>query len=459
MQTRLQTLTIALDHLKAGRFEQCAALCRPLLAADTDDVDARFFLGVCMATAGRIDEAIAYLNLVIEIMPTHPDARRELGRMLQAQGLALVDRGQMDDAIAAFGRGAAIDPANAAAHANLAQALATEGRFAESLAASHDALRLSPSDITMNINQAVTLMKSGRLLEGWAANEWRHKRPGREKLPPALMLPKLKHLGSLKGRAIVIYHEEGFGDTIQFLRYAQLLTQAGAKVILWAPQELVRLLRGQSDIAEVLTGNINLPKFDFHCPIISLPYIFETAPETIPTPGPYIHADLGLAQRWAETLPEGKRVGLVWSGEPRAYDPAAQALDCRRSVPLSSLAPLIRIPGLTFVSLQFGTARSQVTPDIHDPMSSVKDFSETAAIIANLDLVVAVDTAVAHLAAAMGKPVFLLDRYDNCWRWLHGRSDSPWYPTLRIFRQQRMGDWGSAIAAAAAALEAFAGHG
>jgi hypothetical protein len=454
MQTRLQSLTTALEHLKAGRFDQCAALCRPLLAADPDDIDARFFLGVCLATGGQIDEAIAYLTRVVDAMPEHVDAKRELARMLQAQGLALVDQGRMDDAIAAFGRGVATDPMNAAAHANLAHALATEGRFAESLAATSDALRISPTDIPIHINHAVALLKSGRLQEGWAAHEWRHKHPGREKLPPALMLPKLKHLGGVRGRTIVIYHEEGFGDTIQHLRYAQLLTQAGAHVILWAPEELVRLARGQADIAEVLTGNVNLPKFDFHCPIISLPYVFDTALETIPAPVPYIQADAALAAALAARLPAGRRVGLVWSGEPRSYDPAAQALDRRRSLPLVALAPLTALPGLTFVSLQVGAAQAQITPGIHNPMGGVKDFADTAAIIANLNLVVSVDTAVAHLAGAMGKPVFLLDRHDNCWRWLHGRTDSPWYPTMRIFRQAKMGDWSEPAAQVAEAVKA-----
>jgi hypothetical protein len=174
---------------------------------------------------------------------------------------------------------------------------------------------------------------------------------------------------------------------------------------------------------------------------------------------PYIAAEPERAQRWAgrfnaARLPGGPRIGLVWSGEPRAYDPTAQALDARRSIPFETLRPLTELPGFAFVSLQMGRAWSQVSPPVHDPMGEVRDFADTAAIIANLDLVVSVDTSVAHLAGAMGKPVYLLDRYDNCWRWLAGRTDSPWYPTLRIFRQPHMGDWGSVVQAAAAALTA-----
>ena len=296
MPDRLQTLQAALADLKAGRFDRCADLCRTLLIAEPDDTDASFFLGVCLATHGQLDEAIGHLTRVLSLQTDHPDARRELARMLQAQGLALVDQGQMDAAIQAFAKGATADPTNAAAHANLGNALATEGRFEESLAATTDALRISPADIAIQINHAVTLLKSGRLLEGWAANEWRHKQPGREKLPPALMLPRLNSLSDVFGRTIVIYHEEGFGDTMQFLRYAKLLSDAGARVILWAPAELVRLTRGQAGIAEVLTGDVNLPKFDYHCPIISLPYVFGTTLATIPAPVPYIKADAALAR-------------------------------------------------------------------------------------------------------------------------------------------------------------------
>ena len=277
MPDRLQTLQTALADLKAGRYDSCAALCRPLVAAEPRDTDARFFLGVSLAVQGELDEAIDHLTLVLAIQPDHKDARQELARMLQARGLALVDKGQMDPAIADFAHAAAADPANAATHANLAHALATVGRFDESLAATTDALRQAPGDLAIQINHAVALLKSGRLLEGWAANEWRHKKPGREKLPPALMLPRLSSLGRVAGKTIVIYHEEGFGDTIQFLRYAQMLAEDGAHIVFWTPDELARLIRGQSGIAEVLTGDVNLPKFDYHCPIISLPYVFGTS--------------------------------------------------------------------------------------------------------------------------------------------------------------------------------------
>jgi tetratricopeptide (TPR) repeat protein len=517
---RRRVLEMALDHLRHGRFDRAAALCRPLSAADPHDIDARFFLGVAEGAQGNADAALDHLNRVIDTRPGHVDARRELARLYQSLGrigdadgqfaailkrlprdpqalcdygrllletgrpgeaaqqaeaalaaapnfslalnllgLCAVDQGRLDAAITAFGRAAAADPTNASAQANLATALATEGRFDQSLAASIAALRLAPEDLTMQINHAVALLKSGRLVEGWSAYEWRHRKPGREKLPPALMLPKLGHLGGIQGRTMLIYHEEGFGDTLQFLRYAPMLAEAGARVIAWMPMELARLVRGQPGIAEVLTGSITLPKFDFHCPIISLAQVFETGPDSIPAKTPYLAADPALADAWAARLPAAPfRVGLAWAGEPRAYDPAALALDRRRSLNFALLAPLLAIPGATVISLQTGAAAEQAGGAIFDPMQGVRDFADTAAIIANLDLMVSVDTAVAHLAGAMGKPVFLLDRYDNCWRWLTGRTDSPWYPTLTIFRQSRMGEWGPAIERVAEAVRVMAGH-
>jgi tetratricopeptide (TPR) repeat protein len=451
----MERLSTAREHLEAGRFDACAAVCRSVLDADPDDADALVLLGASLGALGRLDEAISHLEQAIRTRPDHSEARQELCRLLRTQGLSLAVQGLIEEAIDAFGQAVMADPADAAAYTDLSHVLAAEGRFDEALAATTDALRLLPDDIEINIDRALTLLKAGHLLEGWAANEWRHKRPGRGTPPVHLMLPKLRHLDDLAGRTIVILHEDRFGDTLQFLRYAQLLAEAGGRIVLRAPRELERLMRGQQGIAEVLTGDADLPPFDYQCPVCSLPYVFDTSIETIPIDGPYIRADAMLAAEWAARLPPGPRVGLVWAGEARSDEPAARALDQRRNLPFKMLLPLTVTPGLTFVSLQMGPARAQIAGAVHDPMGGVKDFADTAAIIANLDAVISVDTAVAHLAGAMGKPVFLLDRYDNGWRWLYGRGDSPWYPTLMIFRQTRIGDWLGPVTQAAQTLEEF----
>jgi Glycosyltransferase family 9 (heptosyltransferase) len=343
----------------------------------------------------------------------------------------------------------AAEPNDPSAHAFLCRSLAAQGRFDAALAAITDALRLSPADTGLNLERAFALLKAGHLQEGWAAYEWRHRQPGGGK-PPTL--PKVRYLDDLDGRTVLIDHERGFGDTIQFLRYVRPLAEAGMKIQLRVPGELVRLMRGQAGIAQVLVGGEENAPADYYCPVGSLPYVFDTALETVPTDGAYIGAEAGLIAEWAARLPPGPRVGLVWAG---AASPGSPGLERRRNVPFKMLLPLTVTPGPAFVSLQTGTARGEIAGPIHDPMGAVQDFADTAAIIANLDAVISIDTAVAHLAAAMGKPVFLLDRYDNCWRWLHGRGDSPWYPTLMIFRQAEPGDWLGPVTEAAQTLEEF----
>jgi hypothetical protein len=224
---------------------------------------------------------------------------------------------------------------------------------------------------------------------------------------------------------------------------------------------LVRVLQSVRGVAGVFTGDQPIPAFDYHSPFVSLPRVFASTVETIPRE-PYLGVDRDLARDWETRLPgEGLRVGLVWAGQPRPQIPGFDVLDGRRSTALATLAPLAGVRNAHFVSLQLGPATAQLrsAPDrlaLIDPMTSVADFADTAAIVANLDVVVSVDTSVVHLAGAMGKPVLMLDRYDNCWRWLSGRTDSPWYPHLRIFRQKRPGEWGPVIARVARALSAMA---
>jgi hypothetical protein len=215
-------------------------------------------------------------------------------------------------------------------------------------------------------------------------------------------------------------------------------------------------------VAAVLQPDDTPPEHDYCCPFFSLPRVFETTPDSIPAAIPYLHADPALVAAWADRLKPGRlRVGLVWAGQARPALRGFVTLDGRRSTTLATLAPLAAVPGVVFVSLQTGPAAAQArTPPpgmvLLDPMAEVKDFADTAAIIANLDLVISVDTAVVHLAGGMGKPVFLLDRYDHCWRWLSGRADSPWYPALRVFRQARIGEWAPVLQRVATALAAFA---
>jgi hypothetical protein len=277
---------------------------------------------------------------------------------------------------------------------------------------------------------------------------WVLTQPGGSALPAGLRLPPLSQLPDLTGRTVLVVQEEGLGDTLQFLRYLPLLARRGARVAVAVPPALTRLMRTIPGVAEVPDADAPIPRHDFHCSFNGLPRAFETTLESIPCDVPYLAADPALAADWAQRLPvtQAFRVGLVWAGQARPWLPGFTGLDQRRSTSLATLAPLGTVTGVQFVSLQKGSAAAETQPfDMVDVMDDVRDFADTAAIVANLDLVISVDTSVVHLAGAMGKPVFLLDRYDNCWRWLSGREDSPWYPSLRIFRQRCSGDWGPVI--------------
>lgn len=316
------------------------------------------------------------------------------------------------------------------------------------------------------MNRTVALLQAGRWAEAWPEYEWRLRVKGAVSLPLEFLLAAVSKVGDLTGRTVLLTHEEGFGDTLQFLRYAPLLAGLGARVLAWVPAPLVRLVRTVPGVTAVFTGDSAPPPFDFHCPFVSLPRAFETTVATVPGE-PYLAADPALASIWEKRLPAaGMRVGLVWSGQARPWLPGFSTVDRRRSAGLAAFAPLAAVPGVQFVSLQKGPAQEQIRQasetmvpggmNLCDPMGMAEDFADTAAIVANLDLVVSVDTAVVHLAGAMGKPVFLVDRYDNCWRWLSGRADSPWYPAMTIFRQEKQGDWSAPMARAAAALGAMA---
>jgi hypothetical protein len=263
----------------------------------------------------------------------------------------------------------------------------------------------------------------------------------------------------LAGKRLFVHWEQGFGDTLQFCRYALAVRARGARVILSVQDPLVRLLRGLDPGIEVIGGAETPQSFDYHCPLMSLPLAVGTTLETIPARTPYLSAAPARTAAWSTRLTAvtGLKVGLVWAGDPRPHDPASSAIDRRRSIALERLAPLLAEPGVSFFSLQKGSPAGQLAdiPAELRPlacMDEAGDFADTAALISNLDLVITVDTAVAHLAGALGKPVWILSRFAGCWRWLLERDDSPWYPTARLFRQAEPGDWGPVIAKVATRL-------
>jgi hypothetical protein len=292
---------------------------------------------------------------------------------------------------------------------------------------------------------------AGRLGEAWPG--WERRFEADRSLARPMTAP-LWRGEPLAGRTLLIYAEQGIGSALQFCRYLRLIPPGG-QVVLEVHRSLVRLLR-QLPIASVVAVGDQLPAHDLRCPMLSLPAVLGTNTlADIPAAVPYLQADPALMARWHSRAAglTGLRVGLVWAGNP-----INARMDRRRSIPLTSLTGLGDIPGVSLVSLQVGAAaaelaNSPLAATTHDWTSELTDFAETAALVEPLDLVVGVDTAVVHIAGALGTPVWLLNRADTDWRWLLGRDDSPWYPTLRQFRQARAGDWDSVVAPVAAALK------
>ena len=374
-------------------------------------------------------------------------------------GLARAEQNRFPAAIASFRRAVALRQDAAASWSNLGMVLKVEGHFAEAIAAHDRAVTLEPGNQRFRVNRAVALLKAGLWERAWSDYEARLELTDAPAIDLDRLMPSLRPSDTLAGRTVLAVHEDGFGDTLQFLRYLPLLADRGARVLARVPASLGRVMQAVPGVAEVITDARRRPAYDFVCPMFSLPRVFGTTVDTIP-PVPAVALDAGLVRRWAGRLPSGGlRAGLVWAGQARPSLPGFGTLDRRRSAGLAAFAPLFEVPGVSFVSLQAGPAARQPRPPglvMVDPMPDVEDFADTAAIIAGLDVVVSVDTSVVHLAGLVGKPVLLLDRYDGCWRWLSGRLDSPWYPRLTIFRQARPGDWSEAMTRAAASLEAMA---
>jgi tetratricopeptide (TPR) repeat protein len=510
-----ELITEAMRLIQASAWQEAEAAADRALAAVSDDPRALLLRGLAIAAMGEHDRAASVLLRVVALRPDarHPcldlaELRPPLPRPLivrqfqaclrrdpadmrlrltfaeflldndqpdQAEtvlervphraaahhlrGLARAERGDFTAAIDSFRNAVARDPKAAASWSNLGMVLKVEQRFDEALRAHDRAVCLAPDNPRFKVNRAVTLLKMGDWRRAWSAYEARLDLTGGLMVDRRRLLPALRPDDSLTGMTVLALHEDGFGDTLHFSRYLPLLADRGARVIACVPPAMARLIGALRGVTQVVTDRRDVPAYDFVCPMFSLPRVFGTTPRTIPPPArPEI--DAASIARLGRRLPvTGLLTGVVWAGQARPAVPGFRTLDRRRSAGLAAFAPLADIPGVRLISLQAGPPSREVPPRgmvLTDPMPDVRDFADTAAIIANLDVVVSVDTSVVHLAGLLGKPVFLLDRYDGCWRWLSGRRDSPWYPTMTIFRQPASGDWASAVARAAASLHAMA---
>lgn len=446
-------LATALRH--AGRLAEAADALRQAIDRDTSIPDWHGNLGVVLLTLRRFDEAVAPLRQAIAGKPGVADWQRALG-------VALIGTGQFEEAADVMRRTVNRWPDYAEAHYNLAQAIQGLGNFADAAGHFRRAIAIRPDYADAHGALAALLLLTGDLRGGFAAFRWRLRAADFPGLPGCTG-PAWEGQ-SLAGKTLLVHCEQGFGDSLQFIRYVRPLRDRAARVLVYCHPALAALFRSIPGI-EVITTPAGPGAADFHVPLLCLPRLFGTTLETIPAVVPYLSADPARVAHWAGCVAPHRRrvnVGLVWAGGAEGRRADYVAMDRRRSIALRQLAPLAGLAGVRFFSLQTGApARQAGDPpaglDLVNLTEGLHDFAETAALVTQLDLVISVDTSVAHLAGALGRPVWLLNRFDPCWRWLLGRDDSPWYPSLRQFRQPARGDWDSVIRAVRDALRHLAG--
>ena len=405
------------------------------LALKPNYADAHYNLGNTLKNQGQLDRAAACYLQAIALRPDHAEAHYNLGNTLQAAGQARPGPGAVRASLA-------LRPDYAKAVKNLALTLRDQLRLAEARQAFERLHALEPDEPDAELGLATCYLVEGDYERGWPAYE------ARLRMPELSMQPDLPRWQGepLAGRSLLLLAEQGLGDTLHFVRYARLFKEQGARVVLAVQPALGRLLASSADMDELflLGSAAALPRCDFYLPLLSAPGALGTTASTIPGEVPYLAADPELTEHWRQELAEieGFKIGIAWQGS-RDY-----RSDRWRSIPLAQFAPLARLPGVRLISLQKGFGSEQIAAvdfpvlDLSDRLDEAAGpFMDTAAVIRNLDLVVTSDTAIAHLAGALGAPVWVALRFSPDWRWLRDRDDSPWYPTMRLFRQTTFGHW------------------
>lgn len=446
-----------------GRDEAAAAHYAQALRLRPDYAEAHNNLANILKSARKLEEAIPHYRRALEIQPDYADAAINLAMLLQGQGqneeavglyrralarepdstealhnlaLLLQQQGDLAEAVALYHRVLEVDPQRDADYTNLGVCRYDQGQIKEAMACWQRALKLNPDQPAAHWNRALAWLWAGNYEYGWSEFEWRWK------LDP---LP-LYHQSPWDGRpfpdrTLLLFAEQGLGDTLHFVRYAALAKERGGRVILLCQPSLVRLLRTGPGIDEVLPFQANPPPSDWQVPLLSLPRVFKTTLDNVPHEIPYLYASQTPPGAHPPEQPRRPRVGLVWEGS-RICGP--------RVCPLASFLPLLKRTDVAWVSLQKGVTAAQLAAlapgvSIQDWGRRFDDFMDTAEAVAQLDLVISIDTSVAHLAGAMGKPLWVVLPVAPLWRWLGERTDSPWYPTARLFRQRKMGDWAAVM--------------
>jgi tetratricopeptide (TPR) repeat protein len=421
-----------------GRVAEAIKSFRRVLELKPDFADAANDLGSALREAGHFEEAARILQRTVQNSPRFYQAQNNLGNVLRALG-------RFDEAESALRAALQIKPDIAQVHVNLGNVLRDKGDLPGAIAATRHALTLRPDLPDLHQTLGSLLLLAGQYAEGWPEYEWRWRCRNMIQLRSTPGRPRWDG-SNLDGRTILLQSDAGLGDAIQCTRYIPLIADRGGQVVLECQRELHPLFANLKGVVQLITADDPLPPHDVHCPLMSLPLAFGTTLETIPIQIPYVAADEALIHQWRQRLSNSPRprVGLAWAGNP------THTHDRRRSIPLEMLAPFATAIHAPFHSLQTrNTATHALTPpqglNLVDYSRDLTNFAQTAALIMNLDLVISVDTSVAHLAGALGKPVWVLLPFAPDWRWMLHRQDSPWYPTARLFRQTRFGDWADVI--------------
>jgi Flp pilus assembly protein TadD len=515
MATAKQLLDQAVAHHQHGSLVRAEGLYREVLEQSPQDVDALYLLGLVDCQRGRYEAAIAHMQQALERKPDFAEGYNNLGHALRAVGrvdealvsirealhlrpdyaaaygnlaasltnrgrfheavdayqealrldpndpetysnlgIALWHVGRLDEAIANMTRALELRPNLADAHSNLGTVLRAQGKTRQAIASLQDAVRLNPNHVDAHWNLALALLASGEFEQGWKEYEWRWKR---SEWPPRVFPQPRWDGGPLEGRSILLCSEQGLGDTIQFIRYAAMLKDRGARVIFSCQKPLRQLLASCPGIDQLCDENREPADFDVWSPLLSVPRLVGTIIETIPTARPYLFASPKLVEKWKHYLHRFKafKVGIGWQGN------CDNTGDRYRSIRLSRFAALAAVEGVQLISLQKGPGTDQFREvagsfsvfDLGYRLDNSGAFTDTAAVMKNLDLVISADTAIAHLAGAVGVPVWTaLPMINTDWRWLLDREDTPWYPTMRLFRQPEANDWTAVFARMASEL-------
>lgn len=453
------------------RPEDALASFDRVLAVRPDFASAHFSRANTLRDMGRLEEALSAYDRAVALRPPYIEAlnnragvQRALSRVAEAlasyeaaiavtpdsailwknRGNILRELNRFEEALASYDKALAIYPDDAPAWDDRGAALHALRRFDEAMASFERAAAIDTDYAPAHFHRSLGFLQEGRLPEGWPLWEWRQKLPAaaRRNLPG----PRWTGAEEIAGKTLFIWWEEGLGDVIQFFRYARLAAARGAKVIFSAPDCLQRLLAGKG--VEIIGPDHHPPQFDYHIPLLSLPLAFSTGMQTIPAEVPYLTAEPERVKHWGQTLGDaGFRIGIVWA--------TATSRSLGRSFPLAALEDVAKLPGVRLISLQKNDGLEQLSQlppgmQVEIPAPTFDEgsdaFVDTAAIMQNLDLVITADTATAHLAGALGRPVWLALKYAADWRWFLDRADSPWYPTARLFRHTSDGDWAGVFA-------------